>query len=171
MIWDANQKVYPPLAFIKDVTTLEIDFFNFFILFFAAEIQTFLGQTEKMLQIQLLNSRLSIAITKFRYVFYYLSLGGSSYTDYLFDASHCSIAKLHLYPMWVLRRISQDSGNNTVCCNPFFLILLFNYSYMHSSVNVSSFTGVRHTSLMIKDVKIFLLFHASYIDTIWWDLD
>lgn len=90
-----------------------------------------------------------------------LVLGGSSYTDYLFNTSHCSITKPHLYSMWVLRRISQDSGNNTVCCNPFFLILLFNYSYMHSFVNVSSFTGVRHTSLMIKDVKIFLLFCVS----------
>src|SRR5215211_5147849 len=100
-----------------------------------------------------------------------LSLGGSSYTYYLFNTSHCSITKLHLYPMWVLKRISQDSGDNTVCCNPFLLILLLNYSYMHPSVNVSSFTGIRHTSLMIRDVKIFLLFYVSYIDTIWGDLD
>src|SRR5918997_5539085 len=86
----------------------------------------------------------------------HLVFGRSSRMNYLFNTSHCSVTKLHLYPMWVLRRISQDSGDNTVCCNPFFLILLFNYSYMHSSVNVSSFTGVRHISLMIKDVKIFL---------------
>src|SRR5829696_830414 len=99
--------------------------------------------------------------------FIVLSLGGSYYTDYFFNMSHCSITKLHLYPMWMLRRISQDSGDNTVCCNPFLLILLLNYSYMHPSVNVSSFTGIRHTSLMIRDVKIFLLFYVSYIDTIW----
>jgi hypothetical protein len=103
--------------------------------------------------------------------FIVLSLGGSYYTDYFFNTSHCSITKLNLYPMWMLRRISQDSGDNTVCCNPFFLILLFNYSYMHPSVNVSSFTGIRHTSLVIKDVKIFSLFCVSYIDTIWRDLD
>jgi hypothetical protein len=83
----------------------------------------------------------------------HLVFGRSSCRDYFFNTSDCSVTKLHLYPMWVLRRISQDSGDNTVCCNPFLLILLFNYSYMHSSVNVSSFTGILHISLMIKDVK------------------
>jgi hypothetical protein len=32
---------------------------------------------------------------------------------------------------------------------------------VHSSNNVSSFTGMLHSSLMIKDVKIFLLFCVS----------
>jgi hypothetical protein len=77
----------------------------------------------------------------------HIVIGTSSCRNYLFNTSHCSIAKLHLYPMWVLRRISQDSGDNTVCCNPFLLILLFNYSYMHSSVNVPSFTGILHITL------------------------